>query len=468
MAIVIPIISEFNAKGIKKAVKEFKQLEGAGAKAGFVLKKAMVPATAALGGLAVAAVDFAKAAAEDQLAADQLGMAIKKSTGATNAQIKSVEDWITTTSMAAAVADDELRPALGKLVRASDDVARAQELLQIGLDVSAATGKDLESVTTALAKAEMGNYNALKKLGIPVGENTAALIEMAKESKNVAKAQQNYDLLVKGGASHKEVAKAADKLRKAQEKLNGVTVEGADFADDLNKKFKGAADTAANSASGGFKKLNIAVGEAKESIGAALLPVVQAVVPYLAKMAEWAQKNPGAFKLIAGTIAAIAASIMAVNAAIAITPLGWIIIGIGLLVAGLIAAYKKFEWFRKGVKYVFDGIKIYIETVVNAWIWGINKIIDAYNFLPFHKDIDRISKIDLTSGTSSPVGAGQFRQFEQRTMPAPSVSASAMGASMGTTIQVNVNGADPNAVVQTLRRYVRQTGSLPVRTANIG
>ena len=52
MALSIPIISEYDGAGIKKAIAQFNDLEGAGAKAGFALKKAMVPAIAVLGGLA--------------------------------------------------------------------------------------------------------------------------------------------------------------------------------------------------------------------------------------------------------------------------------------------------------------------------------------------------------------------------------------------------------------------------------
>ena len=72
MAIQIPIISEFVDSGIKKAVKEFKQLETTGAKAQYALKKAAVPAAAALGGLAALLGDAAKGALEDAAAQKEL------------------------------------------------------------------------------------------------------------------------------------------------------------------------------------------------------------------------------------------------------------------------------------------------------------------------------------------------------------------------------------------------------------
>ena len=64
MAVSIPIISEFDGKGINKAIAEFKQLEGAGKKAQFAIKKAAIPAAAALAGIAAAAVPAVTAASD--------------------------------------------------------------------------------------------------------------------------------------------------------------------------------------------------------------------------------------------------------------------------------------------------------------------------------------------------------------------------------------------------------------------
>ena len=111
MSIRIPIISEFDGKGIERAQKEFRNLEGAGAKAGFLIKKAFLPATAALGGLAVALTDATKAAAEDAAAQAQLGLTLQNVTGATQQQIAAVEQSIAAMSSASGIADDQLRPA---------------------------------------------------------------------------------------------------------------------------------------------------------------------------------------------------------------------------------------------------------------------------------------------------------------------------------------------------------------------
>ncbi|MGL5172488.1 MAG: hypothetical protein ACRC75_01440, partial [Olsenella sp.] len=164
MAISLPLVSEWNPSGINKAIADFKKLETNGAKAAFAIKKAALPAAAALGGLAIAGVDAVKAFAEDDAAAQKLATTLQNVTGATDQQIDAVEDFISKTSIAAAVTDDELRPALDSLVRGTGDVAQAQDLLGLALDISAGTGKDLATVSDALSKAYNGNFKALKSL----------------------------------------------------------------------------------------------------------------------------------------------------------------------------------------------------------------------------------------------------------------------------------------------------------------
>jgi hypothetical protein len=78
VSLSIPIISEFDGKGVKQAIKQFKQLEGVGAKAQFAIRKAAIPAAAAIGGLAFALGDATKAAMEDAAAQTQLAQLDKK------------------------------------------------------------------------------------------------------------------------------------------------------------------------------------------------------------------------------------------------------------------------------------------------------------------------------------------------------------------------------------------------------
>ena len=316
MAISIPIISEFDGAGVQKAVKQFKQLETTGQKAQFALKKAAIPAAAALAGLTAVIGDSIKAATDDAEAQALLARQLRASALASDATIAATERFISKTSMAAAVTDDELRPALARIVTATGEVNEAQDLLAIALDVSAATGKDLTSVSEALAKGFAGN---LKPLGA-----------LSPELKTLIK-------------------------------------DGGDFSDVLRileGNFKGAADTAANTAAGGMRRLSISIGEAKESLGAAFLPVLEAALPQLQAFANWAMENPALLKNVALGIGGITAATIALNAAMAVNP--YVLAAAGIVALALAfdrlgTAFQKAEGalkFLTGIANVGAGLLI--------------------------------------------------------------------------------------------------------------
>ena len=136
--------------------------------AGAAFLAAGVAAVAYAGKLAV---DGVKAAIEDEAAQLRLAASLKNVTGATDAQIAATEDYILKTSLANGVTDDELRPSLDRLVRSTKDVAEAQKLQSLALDIAAATGKSLTQVSESLAKAHDGNFGSLKRLGVSIDEN---------------------------------------------------------------------------------------------------------------------------------------------------------------------------------------------------------------------------------------------------------------------------------------------------------
>jgi hypothetical protein len=267
MAIRIPIITELNPIGLEKTFEQFKKLETNSQKAAFVLNKAFVPATAALAALGAGLVVTAKAAAADQAAQAQLARQLRATTGATDEQIKANEEFVSSLSMAAAVADDELRPALASLVRGTGDLATAQDALKTVLDVSAATGKSVQEVADAVSKAYGGNTKAIKALSPELFS------------------------LIKDGASVDEVMQS------------------------LAKTFGGSASLAANSAEGQFKKFGIAMDELKESIGTALLPIATKFIGFLTDLANWASKNTFLVVGIGTAIGLIATAVVGVNAA---------------------------------------------------------------------------------------------------------------------------------------------------------
>jgi hypothetical protein len=147
-----------------------------GKKAGLAFAAAGAAAVAYAGKLAI---DGVKSAIADAAAQEKLALTLKNVTGATEDQIAATEDYITQTSLAFGVTDDDLRPSLERLARATGDVEKAQKLQTVAIDVAAGSGKSLEAVTNAMAKAAEGNTAALGKLGI--GLTSAQLKTMSMD-----------------------------------------------------------------------------------------------------------------------------------------------------------------------------------------------------------------------------------------------------------------------------------------------
>jgi phage-related protein len=147
-----------------------------GKKAGLAFAAAGAAAAAYAGKLLI---DGVKSAIADEAAQTKLATTLENVTGATNAQIKAVEQQILKTALLTGKTDDELRPSLDRLLRSTKNVEEAQRLQAIALDISAGSGKSLEAVSNALAKAAEGQNTALGKLG--VGISAAELKTMSFE-----------------------------------------------------------------------------------------------------------------------------------------------------------------------------------------------------------------------------------------------------------------------------------------------
>ena len=436
MAIYLPIVTQFNSKGLKEAEKGFKDLEGAQAKAKYALGKANKYAAVALAGLTAGLADAVKGAMEDEQAQTLLARQLQKTTGATNAQVKSVEAYITKQGQLKGVTDDELRPALAGLVRATKDIGEAQKATNLAMDVAAAKGLSLETVTKAMEKAYGGNMGALAKLSPELKQ------------------------MIKDGASMEEVMAA------------------------MADTFGGAATDSANTAAGSMKRLGVALGEAKEGVGAALLPILEKALPVLQKFANWAQANPTLVTGVAVAFGVLAASIMAVNLAMALNPAVLITAGIIALGVALVVAYKKFDTFRAVVQSVANGVAGYFEFLANAYIKMINLVIKGINLIKPGKDIGTIGQVSFgTLGGSSSNGGANPAGLDYKAMatggvvtsptfaligeagPEAVIPLDKMGG-MGGGVTINVNGGDPNAVVAALRTYMRQNGSVPIKISN--
>ena len=342
-------------------------------------------------------------------------------------------------------------------------MTESQEFATAAMDIAASSGKPLASVTDALTKAAGGNFIALSKLA------------------------PEYRQMIKDGAPLDEI----------MAKIASTT--------------GGAATVAANTAEGQFKRLSVSLSETKETIGAALLPVIEAVLPFLQKMGEWASENTTVFLIVAGVIGGIAAAVVIANAAItawgvattvftgiqtafnavmAANPVVLLTIAIAALVVGLVIAYKKFDAFRDIVDAVFSAIKTGIKGGMDAigtylsFVMGIYKGIfngiakmwnSTFGKLSFEvpkwvpglggkgfdvPDIPYLAQGGIvTSATLAVIGERG---------PEAVIPLSKMGdMGGGTNVTVHVNGGDPNAIVAAIQRYVRQTGAVPLTTRAI-
>jgi hypothetical protein len=219
--------------GLNKAQNESKTFSQQLSSAAGVAAKAFAGLAVAGATAAVAiGIDAVKAAIDDEKASSKLAQTLRNVTKATDAQIKSTEDYIDKTQRATGVADDQLRPSLDRLLRSTQDVTKAQKLQQLALDIAAGTGKDLATVTEALGKAYDGNLGALRRIGVPLDENILKT--------------KDFDKAV--------IA--------------------------LSETFAGQAEIAANTFAGRMDRLKISVDEAKESLGQALLPSLERVAKF--------------------------------------------------------------------------------------------------------------------------------------------------------------------------------------------
>lgn len=298
--------------GLDKADKESKSFSD---KLGSALKAGAL-AFAALGAAAGAAaikigIDAVKAAIEDEKAQASLAQTLRNTTKATDAQISATEEFIDKTARATGVADDQLRPSLQRLLVSTKDLTQAQKLQALALDISAGTGKDLLSVSDALAKASDGNFKALKNLGVELKTNVTTTKKLTVSKKDLAEAenkaegaslrlQSAQERLAKAtskyGADSLQAQKAQNALEAAQISADkasakydktlsnqGKTVKSTkeetisfdEAIKQLTTNFSGQADIAANTFAGRMARLKIALDEAKESIGQALLPILE-------------------------------------------------------------------------------------------------------------------------------------------------------------------------------------------------
>ena len=455
----IPIVSEFNSKGIDRAIKEFKSLEGVGKKAQFALKKAALPATAALAGLAAAAGPAISAASD-------LGENLSKVGVIFGDSAKEIEDFASTAATKLGQSKNAVLQAAGTFgtfgkaagLGGKDLATFSNDFTALASDLASFNNTTPEEAINAIGSALRGESEPLRQYGVLLNDAKlkAAALELGI-----------YD--GSGALTDQQKILAAQKVI-------------YDETGDAQGDFARTSDGLANSQ----RQLSAQMQDLQVSIGQALLPVVEAILPLVKDFAQWAADNPQTFTYIAGAIGLVAAAIIATNIAMALNPFALIAAGIALLVAGLVVAYKKFDWFRTGVITVVNVIIGVFETWANAWIKVINTIIKGYNALPLLPDIGYIGEISIgrvggqSSNPSRTMDIPRFADGGIVTQPMLGLVGEAGPEAIiplsqynrgGGDIHININGGLATsaeigqAVLNSLRAYSRSAGPLELSIA---
>jgi len=448
--------------------------------------------------------DATKAAAEDKISSDLLANSLKNNAKATDTQVAAVEKSIGAMSRQFGVADDKLRPAFSKLATMTGDTSKAQDLLKLAMDASAATGKPLEATTTALGKAYQGNFGALQKLGIPMLDSVKNAKDLTTANKDLEKKQLDYNAaIVQYGSDSKEAKTALEKIGIAQEKVNVIAQQGTDWQKDLGAAFKGAAEKGTDP----MKRLQIVFDELKETIGAALLPVIsklaELLIPIVDKIAQVLGKLIGAlapiFLKLVEVLLPLIEDILPVVISLleALMPVIEPIVEIlkillvpivkllGEVLKGVLGFIKPvldaFAGFARKIPEAFNGVGQFFKGLVNGYIgiWEgfINFFIDGINMIPkalnkihvklpdwmggaevgfkiptaSHIKIPRLAK----GGIVMPSPGGSLVNVAEAGKAEAIIPLDRLGGMGGNTYNININKASITGeeIVQAIRRY---------------
>lgn len=360
-----------------------------------------VAAVAAAGYATKLAVDGVQAAIEDEQAQVRLANALKTATGATDAQVKATEAFISKTQLATGVADNDLRAAMQRLSVSTKDTTKSQQLLTLALDISKGTGKDLSDVSEALAKAYEGQTTRLARLGVGIS--------------------------------------AAD-LK---------TMDFKQTTEKLSELYGGAAARNAETFQGRMDRLKQAFEEGKETIGYALLPYIQKlvdivvndVIPNLQKFAAYFDPIKKAISDNKETFQKLGEFLQTYVIPIFIDGLGGALKIVGEIAGGIITI-------------VANVIKA-VENAVSGAVSAINAVINAYNSIPILPNVPTIGgSAAVASAASSGSTATQTATDQQLASAA---------ARAGTTINnITVKTIDSEGASRAVAKVLSQSSARSV------
>jgi hypothetical protein len=423
MSVIIKLLSKFDDSGIRKAKSSFggltKSLGAIGI--GFGLKQ-----------MTDGLLDAAKAASIDAKSMQLLNNQLVRNANATKAQVTQNNKFIDSLALQVGIADDQLRPAQARLARATGSTAKSQELLKLALDASAVSGRPLESVSTALAKAFNGNTTSLKRM----------FPELSKSK---------------------------------------------DIIGDLTKAVKGAAQEQADP----FARMNVAFGELQEKLGSIILPYILDFIDTMMKpggaidqvgmfLEDVSNPKTEAGKTFIQVKDAINSTIEAVKTFFGFFGDGDAVKGFANIASSLVKALPALIAL-KGIMMLASGGKAIASLVSAISILKGNPapVPPAAVFNPATAIVasqvgtyvaasaaqDITNKEAVKKGVTFDIVSATFTGSMALPRPLNPQPGDLLGlrGNRPTNVTINVNKADPKATVDALSAYLKQNGSLPAQ-----
>jgi archaellum component FlaC len=406
MAIIIPILSQWNPTGLNKALSDIKRAETGFGKFKAGIKGLAVPAAAAFAAITAGAITSIKAAEDAQVANRRLANVLKQM-GYANAT-KSVIDYAEALSRQIGKEDESIKLVQAKLATfnnltktigqtnsAFDRATRA------AFDLSAAGFGEAEQSAIQLGKAlqdPIKGITALSRSGVTFTDTEKAKIKALVESGQLLEAQ--------------------DVLLKAIEMQVGGTAEATATASE---------------------KMVVRFNEMKEALGTALLPAFERLAPVVEKVFNFIADNSDIFVTLATVIAATTVAVIGLNIALALNPFTWIVVGVGAAIVLIALAIQRFEYLKLTVMNIAAAIAqifVYMANVAADVLTKlVNEFVRAYNtyLLPairvFKKDAQALAQVDFTKPFDNANAAiDAFAAANRKTRAALDYNVDAVGA----------------------------------------
>lgn len=468
MAITVPIVSTFDAKGIDKSISDINKAEGGWAKAGKGIEAAAVPAAAALGAIGAASYVAVQKASD----LGETFNAVNKTFGDSAGVITKYGETAAETAGLSQRAFQEMATSTGAMLTnmgySTEEAANSTiALTERAADMASVFNTDVETALGAINAGLRGESEPLRAFG--VGLSDAAVKAKAME-------MGLYDGKGALDASAKALATEALVL----EQTNKYAGDFADTSDSMANKQRTVQATTENLAA---------------SFGQALVPYMEAALEIGLKIVEWAGENQKALQILVGVVAAFSAAILVanvamkayvaaqtaikvattiwtgvqwlLNAALTANPIGLVIAAIALLIAGIVLAYKKSDTFRElvdGLWRILKGsVVVAFEAVSKAISVLVGWLQKAWDWIK--KVLDKLGDIKPPSFSFGGLFGGSQSANAYSAAAYSAAAPTSSGTSIG-SVTINVNGSGnpyetAKATKRALEGYDRGQGRTP-------